>query len=61
MILKSSSTTINGPEKHFNKIYLIILRHSISLEYIAKEAKELRYKLKTLLGSIVTLFFPLFT
>jgi hypothetical protein len=61
MILESSGTTINAPEKRLNKIYFTILRHSISLDYTAKEAEELRYRLKSLLGSIVTLFSPLST
>jgi hypothetical protein len=59
MILESSSTTINMPEKHLNEIYLTVLRHSISPDYTAEEAEELRYMLKSLLGSIVTLFSPL--
>jgi hypothetical protein len=61
MILESSSTAINAPEKHLNEIYLTVLRHSISLNYTAKEAEELRCILKSLLGSIVTLFSPLST
>jgi hypothetical protein len=61
MILESSSTTINAPEKHLNEIYLTVLRHSISPDYTAEEAEELRYILKSLLGSIVTLFSPLST
>jgi hypothetical protein len=61
MILESSSTSINAPEKDLNKIYLTILRHSISLDYTAEEAEELSCILKNLLGSIVTLLFPLST
>jgi hypothetical protein len=61
MILESSSTTINAPEMHLNKIYLTVLRQSISLEYTVKEVEELRRILKSLLGSIVTLFSPLST
>jgi hypothetical protein len=59
MILES--TTINAAEKHLNEIYLTVLRHSISPDYTAEEAEELRCMLKTLLGSIVTLFSPLST
>jgi hypothetical protein len=55
MILESNSTAINAAEKHLNEIYLTVLRHSISLDYTAEEAEELCYKLKSLLGSIVTL------
>jgi hypothetical protein len=61
MILESNSTAINAAEKHLNEIYLTVLRHSISPDYTAEEAEELRYKLKSLLGSIVTLFSPLST
>jgi hypothetical protein len=61
MILESGSTTINTPEKHLNKIYLTVLRHSISPDYTAEEAEELCGILKSLLGSIVTLFSPLST
>ena len=61
MILESNSTAINAPEKHLDKIYLTVLRHSISPDYTAEEAEELRYRLKSLLGSIVTLSSPLST
>jgi hypothetical protein len=61
MILESSNTTINAPEKHLNEIYLTVLRQSISPDYTAEEAEELCCKLKSLLGSIVTLFSPLST
>jgi hypothetical protein len=61
MILESSSTTINTPEKHLDEIYLTVLRHSVSPDYTAEEAKELSNMLKCLLGSIVTLFSPLST
>jgi hypothetical protein len=61
MILESSTSTINVPEKHLDEIYLTVLRHSISLEYTPEEAEALYYMLKSLLGSIVTLFSPLFT
>jgi hypothetical protein len=60
-ILESGSTTINTPEKHLNEIYLTVLRHSVSPDYTAEEADELCCILKSLLGSIVTLFSPLST
>jgi hypothetical protein len=60
-ILEGSSTAINAPEKHLNEIYLAVLRHSISPNYTAEEAEEVRCILKNLLGSIVTLLFPLST
>jgi hypothetical protein len=61
MILGSSGTAINAPEKHLNEIYLTVLRQSISPDYTANEAVELRRILKSLLGSIVTLSSPLST
>jgi hypothetical protein len=61
MILESTSATINAPEKHLDEIYLIVLRQSIPLDHTAEEAEELRRILKSLLGSIVTLFSPLST
>ena len=59
MILESSITAVNSPEKHLNEIYLTVLRHSISPDYTAEEAEELYTILKSLLGSIVSLFSPL--
>jgi len=61
MILEGSSTAINTLEKYLNEIYLTVLRYSISLDYIPEEVEELRYKLKSLLRSIITLFTPLST
>jgi hypothetical protein len=61
MILESSSTTINAPEKHLNEIYLTVLRHSISSNYTPEDAEALRNMLKSLLGNIMTLFSPLST
>jgi hypothetical protein len=61
MILESSSTTINAPEMHLNEIYLTVLRQSVSPDYTVEEVEELRRILKSLLGSIVTLFSPLST
>ncbi|KAH9203354.1 hypothetical protein DL95DRAFT_472452 [Leptodontidium sp. 2 PMI_412] len=61
MILENNSTVIHAAEKHLSEIYLTVLRHSISPDYTTEEAQEQRYKLKCLLGSIVTLFSPLST
>jgi hypothetical protein len=58
MVLKNSSTAINAPENHLNKIYITILRHCIS-EYSDEEGEELQSVLTSLLGSIVTLLSPL--
>jgi hypothetical protein len=60
MILEGTGTTINGPEQHLNKIYLTVLQQSIS-DYTPQEAEVLYCTLKSLLGSIVTLFSPLST
>ena len=61
MILESSGTAINAPEKHLDKIYLTVLRQSTSPDYTVEETEELLRILKNLLGSIVTLFSPLST
>jgi hypothetical protein len=61
MILESSSTAINAPEKHLDEIYLTILRQSTSPDHTAEETEELLRMLKSLLGSIITLFSPLST
>ena len=58
MILQSSTTTTNGPEQHLNGMYLTVLRQSTA-DYSAEDAEELYCMLKSLLGSIVTLFSPL--
>jgi cob(I)alamin adenosyltransferase len=56
-----SSTAINAPEKHLNKIYITVLRHCISPDYTDEEAEELVSMLKSVLGSIATLLSPLST
>jgi hypothetical protein len=61
MILKQSSTAINAPEKHLNKIYIMVLRQCISPDYSVDEVEELLSVLKTILGGIVTLLSPLST
>src|SRR5438045_140761 len=60
-ILKGSSSTITAPEKHLNEIYLTVLKHSISSEYLDEEKEEVYDILKQTLGSIVVLFSPLST
>ena len=64
MILESSSTAINAPEKHLNEIYLTVLRHSISPDYTAEEAEELRYMTQKLAwkhcDSLLPAFYPIF-
>ncbi|KAH0553188.1 hypothetical protein GP486_006632 [Trichoglossum hirsutum] len=61
IILKSSSSAITAPEKHLDEIYLAVLKHSISLEYLEEEKEEVRGMLKYTLGSIVVLLSPLST
>jgi NACHT domain len=60
-ILKGSSSTITVPEKYLNEIYLTVLKHSISSEYLDEEKEEVYDILKQTLGSIVVLFSPLST
>ncbi|KAF1988969.1 hypothetical protein K402DRAFT_313463, partial [Aulographum hederae CBS 113979] len=58
LILEHSSSTVNEPEKHLNKIYLTVLHHCIS-EYSDEELEHVQYRLKRLLGSIIALRSPL--
>lgn len=57
-ILKGSSSAITAPDKHFDEIYLTVLKHSISLEYSNEEKEEVCDMLKHTLGSIVVLLSP---
>jgi hypothetical protein len=59
IILENSSIEINAAEKHLDDIYSTVLRNCIAPGYSVDEAEELRSMLKSLLGSIVTLFSPL--
>jgi hypothetical protein len=59
MILEGSSTAITAPEEHLNKIYITVLEHSISLDYMDEERAELYTRLRHILGSIVALLSPL--
>jgi hypothetical protein len=61
MLLESNTININAAEKQLDEIYLTVLRQSISPSHITNEAEELHRILKSLRGSIVTLFSPLFT
>ncbi len=58
-MLKSSSSAINAPEQHLNEIYITVLKHSVSPEYIDEEKKELYSMLRNVVGSIVILLSPL--
>jgi hypothetical protein len=60
-ILKGSSSVITAPEKPLNEIYLAVLKHSISSEYLDEEKEEVCNMLKHTLGSIVVLLLPLST
>lgn len=59
-ILQIDSSIVEGhPEKHLNKIYTIVLGHSIPVQYSKEEEKEFLSILRDILGSIVTLLSPL--
>jgi isoleucyl-tRNA synthetase len=60
-ILKSSSNTIIAPKKHLNKIYLTVLKHSISLEFTKDKKKKVYNILKYTLKSLIVLLLPLST
>jgi hypothetical protein len=53
-ILKGSSSAITALEKHLNKIYLAVLKYSLSAEYSDEESEKVYNILKYILGSIVT-------
>jgi len=55
IILKGSSNIITAPDKHFDEIYLTILKYSISSEYSNEEIKEVYYILKYMFGNITIL------
>jgi NACHT domain len=59
MILEGSSTSVIGPEKHLNGIYITVLSHSMSTDYTDEEREELYSMLRHILGCIVILFSPL--
>jgi hypothetical protein len=59
MILKGTSTAITAPEKHLNEVYITVLEHSISPDYMDEEKTELYAMLRHMLGSIVVLLSPL--
>jgi hypothetical protein len=58
-ILKGSGSAVTAPEKHLNEIYITVLQHSISAEYMDEEKEELYSMLRQILGSIAILFSPL--
>jgi hypothetical protein len=58
-ILKGNGSAATAPEKHLDEIYITVLQHSISTEYMDEEKEVLYYTLRQILGSIVTLFSPL--
>jgi hypothetical protein len=59
MILEGSSTAITAPEQHLNEIYITVLEHSISPNYMDEEKADLYAMLRHMLGSIVALLSPL--
>jgi hypothetical protein len=58
-ILKGSGSIATAPEKHLNEIYIAVLQHSISAEYMDEEKEELYCMLRQILGSLAILFSPL--
>ena len=60
-ILKDSdgSGIVTTPEIYLDKIYITVLKHSVSSEYRVEEKEEAYYMLRNILGSIVTLSSPL--
>lgn len=61
IILKGDSSAITKLEKHFNEIYLTILKNSVSLKYLDKEKKKVCDMLKYTLRSLVVLLLSLST
>ena len=59
MILEGTSRAVTAPEQHLNKIYIFVLKHSISLDYADEEKKEFCGMLRYILGSVVVLLSPL--
>jgi hypothetical protein len=56
-----SDGSVTEPEKHLNKVYITVLRHSIPTEFSEKEKEEFYSKMRYMLGSIVVLLSPLST
>ncbi|KAG9245486.1 heterokaryon incompatibility protein-domain-containing protein [Calycina marina] len=54
-ILKTSSSSITGPEKHLNELYRDVLKHSMALDYSEEEQDDACNMLKRTLGSLVVL------
>ena len=61
LILEGGNSTVIEPEKHLNKIYLTVLKHSICPTYRDEEKEEFYSTLRHILGSIVVLLSPLST
>ena len=59
MIFEGSSTAITAPERHLNEIYITVLEHSVSPDFMDEEKQELYAMLRLVLGSIVILLSPL--
>src|SRR5437763_1601602 len=50
LILESDNSTVIGPEKHLNKIYLPVLKHSICPTYRGEEKEEIYTTMSHILG-----------
>jgi WD40 repeat protein len=59
LILENSHSSVVGPEKHLDEIYIAILKQCISSNYMEEEVQELCLSLRQILGSLVLLFAPL--
>jgi hypothetical protein len=58
-ILEGGSTSVTLPEEHLNRIYITVLKQSISPNFTKEEGEELYGMLRHVLGCIVVLFSPL--
>jgi len=61
MILVGSVGSATAPEKHLNKIYMTVLKQSVSSDHTDEEKEYVFKMLRQILGSIVVLLSPLST
>jgi hypothetical protein len=55
LIPEERNPFVTAPEKHFDKIYITVLSHTIHIDYTGEEREELCSALKYILGSVVVL------
>jgi hypothetical protein len=58
-IILQGDSSVTAPEKQLNGIYITVLKNSVCHNYDEQEMEDLYNMLRDILGSIVTLFFPL--